>query len=88
MRVTRHINISDIRVDRYPINPSTLQLVDFLRSGGLVPPIHVAVRSTGGYLIKDGRHRLLANKLLGMKTIEARFSTVPMRSKSRQINQA
>ena len=74
------IDIGLIRMDRYPMNKSTLSLIDFLREGGEVPAIQVAKHPKGGYIIRDGRHRVLANKLLGHKTIKAKFSDVPMRN--------
>ena len=67
-------------MDRYPMNISTLNLIDYLRSGGNVPPIKVAKHPRGGYIIRDGRHRVLANKLLGKTMIMAKFSDKPMLS--------
>lgn len=72
------IPIASIKMDRYPMNPSTLGLVDYLRKGGLVPPIKVAKSKGGGFVIRDGRHRVLANKLIGNHLIEAKFSSSPM----------
>lgn len=40
-RVTKWLPLSAIRIDRMPLNPSTLRLVDFLRNGGEVKPIQV-----------------------------------------------
>ncbi len=79
MRETKHIDIGLIRMDRYPLNPSTLSLIKYLESGGDVPPIKVTKHPKGGYVIKDGRHRITANKLLGNKKIKARFSNTPLR---------
>ena len=77
-RVTQMVNISDIQMDRYPMNPTTLSLIDYMRTDGEIPPIKLAKKSTGGFLIKDGRHRVLASKLLGLTKINAKFSLQPM----------
>jgi len=77
-RQTCLIDIGLIRMDRYPMNPSTLSLIDYLRNGGKVPPIKVAKHSKGGYVIRDGRHRILASKLLGITKIQAKFSNKVM----------
>jgi len=69
------IDISLIKMDRYPINPTTLSLIDYLRQGKEAPAIKVSRLSKGGYKIKDGRHRVLAYKLLGRTKIKAAFST-------------
>lgn len=73
MRTTKHINLVNIEVDNHPLNPSTLELVDYLREGGLVPAIKVIKTSTGSYKIRDGRHRVTAYKLLGRDKILAKF---------------
>jgi len=78
-RLVRHVNIAEISVDRYPMNPSTLTLVEYMQKGGDIPPIKIAKLKKGGFQIRDGRHRLLASKLLGRKTIKAKYSTLPMR---------
>jgi ParB-like chromosome segregation protein Spo0J len=68
------IKIESIKWDKLPINPSVLRLVDFIRSGGEIPPIHLQRSSQGGYKLKDGRHRVSAYKLLGIKTIKSRIN--------------
>lgn len=60
------------------MNPSTLSLIDYLREGGEVPPIKVAKHPDGGYIIRDGRHRVLAHKMLGRSKIKAKYSEVAM----------
>lgn len=70
----KEILIESIYWDKLPINPTVLSLVDFLRSGGKVPPIHLQKGSEGGYKLRDGRHRVAAFKLLGLKTIEAKVN--------------
>ena len=73
---TKFINICNIKVDRYPLNPSTLSLIHFLEENGIeeLPPIRVRLESNGQYMIKDGRHRVTAFKLLGIKQILAKVS--------------
>jgi len=77
MKIINEIDISLIRMDRYPINEKTLRLVDYLRNGGVVPEIKVAKHPLGGFIIKDGRHRITAYRLLGRKTIKAKYSNKP-----------
>ena len=72
-RIIRDIPVSAIAMDRHPLNPSTLSLVEYLAAGGSVPPIHVA-KTRSGYQICDGRHRVTASKLLGREMISARFA--------------
>lgn len=73
MRVRKLIPISNIIIDREPIGPQTFELAKFLESGGEVPPIHVEPTATGQYKIRDGRHRVLAFKLLGREQILAKY---------------
>lgn len=75
-RVVESISISTIVIDRFPINPSTLNLIDYIRDGGDVPPIQVIKIRNGRYKIKDGRHRVLAYKLIGIDKIEAKFAPI------------
>ena len=72
MRVERLVDISLIVVDRHPINPSTLALVDFIRAGGEIPPVKLQMNG-GGFKLKDGRHRVAAYKLLGIQKIKAKY---------------
>jgi ParB-like chromosome segregation protein Spo0J len=74
MRIEKEILIESISFKDLPMNPAVLSLVDFLRSGGSVPPIKVQ-KGNDGFILLDGRHRLAAFKLLGHKTINAKFST-------------
>ena len=73
------IPISSIAMDRYPLNPSTLSLIEYLKKGGEVPPIKVAKLKNGNYRILDGRHRVTASKLLGRKLILGKVSMQPLR---------
>ncbi len=68
------IKIESIFWDKIPINPSVLRLVDFIRSGGEIPPIHLQKSDKGGYKLRDGRHRVAAYKLLGYKTIKSKIN--------------
>jgi ParB-like chromosome segregation protein Spo0J len=81
MRIIRDVNVSSIKMDRYPLNKSTLNLIKYLESGGSVPPIKIATLKKGNYLIRDGRHRITAFKLLGWEKIEAKFSIKPLQER-------
>ncbi len=72
MRIIKEIPIHNIKVDRFSISPETLSLVDFIRSGGEVPAIKIQ-KLDGRYILKDGRHRITAYKLLGIKTIKCKL---------------
>lgn len=76
MRVTKPLNVANLVLDRMPINPHTLALVDYIRQIGYtdgLPPIHVRPQEDGSYLVLDGRHRVTAFKLLGLTYIMSRF---------------
>lgn len=75
IRKTEWINVANIKMDSHPINPSTLSLVDHIRSGGSIPPIKVKLDPNGTFVIKDGRHRVTTYKLLGLDKIKATYST-------------
>lgn len=81
-RVIKSINVAHIKMDRYPLNKRTTGLINYLLAGGGIPPIKVARLSQGGYLIRDGRHRVTAYKMLGIEKIEAKFSTIPLKDLS------
>ena len=74
MKITKDILIESILIDKLPINPSVMSLVFFIMSGGDIPPVKLQVSSNGGYKLRDGRHRICAYKLLGIKSIQAKFS--------------
>lgn len=73
MRITRHLPISQLVIDRYPLGRRTASLMDHLEAGGTVPPIHVQVLPCGQYKVLDGRHRTLAHRMLERETILARY---------------
>lgn len=60
-------------MDRWPFGLRTLDLIRHLESGGSVPPIHVKPNGSGQYIILDGRHRVLAHKMLERPFIEVRY---------------
>lgn len=72
IRVLGRIPISLVEMDRYPFD-RVLGLVEHLKQGGTVPPIHVEVTHQGRYRILDGRHRVHAAKLLGRDVILAKW---------------
>lgn len=78
MRIIKYIDISQIIIDHYPMNPSTLALIEYLVVGGKIPPIKVTRLQNGRFQIRNGRHRILAYKLLGLKKIQAKFSEKPL----------
>lgn len=71
MRVIKDIPISNIVVDKIPFK-GILSLVKHLEQGGTIPPIKVDYKN-GTYILKDGRHRVTAYKLLGRPFISAKF---------------
>ena len=75
MRKIDFVQITTIQLtdnDKLPINKSVLDLVFFIMSGGIVPPIKLK-KGKDGWLLSDGRHRMCAYKLLGYTKINARF---------------
>lgn len=85
-RVEKEIPVSLIEMDRIPLDSKTFEFayaLSGLSSGGLLkadfPAIKVAKRPDGRYEIRDGRHRWTAHKLVGRKTIKAKFSETPLR---------
>jgi len=76
-RIIESVYVGQIKMDRYPLNPATLSLIRYLEANGSVPPIKIVKLKSGGYRIKNGRHRITAFKMLGRKKIKAKFSTVP-----------
>ena len=71
MRIVKLVNIEGLLFDKLPINPEVLELVYFILSGGEIPPIKIKL-SSNGWFVSDGRHRLAAYKLLGIKQIKAK----------------
>jgi len=73
MRITNYILIAQIKMDRFAIQSRTLDLVKHIDKGGYIPPIKVAC-ANGYYIIRDGRHRVTALKLLGHTKVLAKYS--------------
>lgn len=72
----RYLPLASIIIkDRVPIGPRTLNLVKFLEANPDIklPPIHVAPSKDGKWLVLDGRHRVIARRLLGYTMILARY---------------
>ncbi len=72
MRKTQQIAISEILPCAAPSIGSVSSLVEHLMNGSTVPPIHVQ-KTKQGYVVCDGRHRLLAHRILGRQFISARY---------------
>lgn len=73
MRILSRIPLSLIDTDRQPVGPRTTALMDHLRAGGTVPPIHVVKKPGGRYQVLDGRHRILSHRMLGLPNILVRY---------------
>ncbi len=82
--IFRYIHISNIKIDNMPINPKTLDLAMKIYNGEINPdalaPIRVVKLPQGQYLIRDGRHRVVAFKLNGIQKIKA-YIIIPRRPK-------
>lgn len=76
MRRVSFINLVNIVVDKHSISPQTFDLAKKLESGEITPedltPIKT-VNQNGTHILKDGRHRVTAFKLVGLKQIKARY---------------
>ena len=73
-RHLKKVRLSQVKVeDRLPLGLRTLSLIDHLRGGGSVPPIHVRPNGHGQFVVLDGRHRYLAHKMLEREWIEVRY---------------
>ncbi len=71
----KYIFISNIKFDNIPMNPQSLDLAIKIYNKEIVPnslpPIKVKLLPNGQYLIRDGRHRVVAFKLNGIDRIKA-----------------
>ncbi len=73
MRVTLNIPVNQISYGkRLPVNPKALLFAIKLLQGYIFPPIKVE-KKHGFYVLKGGRHRLAAHKLLGREVIKADY---------------
>jgi hypothetical protein len=89
-RVERRIKVDLINIDRHPIDPATFKLAEFIKyqlpkRAGHLPAIHVARLADGRFKLLDGRHRVTAYKLLGRKTILARYSLTIYTPKNKEV---
>lgn len=75
MRVIAKVDIKDIQYDKLPSTESVKDLCRHIRFGGTIPPVKLTVLDNGKFKLKDGRHRILAHKLLGLNQIKAKFYT-------------
>lgn len=75
MRIRKLIPVGQIIVDRWPYGLRTLALIKHIEKNGTgeLPPIHVQPQVDGRYKILDGRHRVLAFRMLQFPYIEARY---------------
>lgn len=76
MRVVKYIPIINIIVDSHSISEETYDLALKIDCGEIdidkLTPIKVVMKD-GSYILRDGRHRVTAFKLLGIKKIKAKF---------------
>lgn len=84
MRKRMWMSLSQLqKLDRAPLTRRTFSLAKHLENGGTVPPIHIQYDSHGLWRVLDGRHRVIAHKLVGCRHILVRFGVdgrVPHRS--------
>ena len=74
MRVIEEVPICKIIIDREVYSNTTKIFANVMRTTNhKFPPIHIQDRGDGFYLIKDGRHRISACKLIGREKILAKF---------------
>lgn len=75
-RVIRKVRPGSIRLDRLPLDAKTLRFTfEMVYTGDrFFPPVKVARHPSGGFEIRDGRHRVTAARLAGVKLVKARFS--------------
>ena len=72
MRVIREIPLSLINTDRRTNAAKVDSYASLMRSGVRFPPVKLQ-NVVGGFRISDGGHRVAAARLLGIKSIRARF---------------
>ena len=70
-RVLAPVYISLIDTDRIPIGPVSLLYAIELQRGSCFPPVKLQRAAHGRFILKDGRHRFVAHKLLGYRMISA-----------------
>ena len=67
----KHVPLCLVDHGKLPLNPDGLATAIAMKNGVVMPPIKLERKSNGRYILKDGRHRFLAHKLNGKKTIWA-----------------
>lgn len=68
------ISINLIIVNKQPVEGEHVEeFIELLETGKRLPPVTVR-KVEGGYVLVDGRHRLLAHKTLGITHISARVT--------------
>lgn len=73
-RTISPVDISLIAIDRMPIGPVALLYAIEMHNGSMFPPVKLQRGAHGRFILKDGRHRFVAHKLLGRKMISATYS--------------
>lgn len=58
------IPINAVFCKKMPLNYDTTLLIESIQEGYAVPPIDVHMNDKGQYIVKDGRHRFVAHKML------------------------
>lgn len=78
-RKIREVPLGQIVYDSLPLNPTGFATAMALRMGVSMPPVKLQDLGDGRFRLLDGRHRYLAHKLNGRKTIRARsaWGTAP-----------
>lgn len=80
MRVEKFVNITNIIVDKHSISEQTFDLAKKLDSGIIkvedLPPVKL-IEDKGTFILTDGRHRITAYKLVGIKQIKGRYYERP-----------
>ena len=79
MRRIAEIPVAAISMDRIPLDSKVIMFAMALINGARFPPIRVARRESGGFEIRDGRHRWVAYRMTHRGKIPARFSDEPLR---------
>jgi hypothetical protein len=65
-----------------PLNPDTLKFIFAIIRKEEIQPIKVSKLPQGQFVVKDGRHRLAAFKILGLTSIPATFSNKCLTNKT------
>jgi ParB-like chromosome segregation protein Spo0J len=74
VRVIETVPITLISHGKLPRNRKVLEFAVAMKHGDLFPPVKLDRVTDGLYVLKGGRHRLAARKLLGYDTIRAKIA--------------